>query len=67
MVVRLYDPRCAGPEQTLKNNVKNNKIELYKTPSFRQAPECPLLFHHNGRVAGALKGLSVLKIIFIIF
>jgi hypothetical protein len=41
--------------------LKKYKKNYYRTPSFRQAPECPLLFHHNGRVAGALKGLSVIK------
>jgi hypothetical protein len=60
-------PRCAGSQSVIEICNNNVKIKINKTPSFRQAPECPLLFHHNGRVAGALKGLSVMLIKFLHF
>jgi hypothetical protein len=44
--VLMSRPRCAGWDY--KSNMKLTKClnNEYKTPSFRQAPECPLFFHH---------------------
>jgi hypothetical protein len=51
---------------SVRNSWMNKIIDMIKmTPSFRQAPECPLEFL-NVRVAGALKGLSVIVNIIII-
>jgi hypothetical protein len=56
-------PRCAGSGIVLSDVFKILIMIKFKTPSFRQAPECPIIVPHIGRVAGALKGLSVMYFI----